>query len=92
MQNIKIDKLFPIKENKNGVQIVITDEVPSAYKDWAKINNFNAESGQVLMTIDNKVIIGKGDLNDIFYFADIYNKLPDGEYIEPNLKSSEKQK
>ncbi|MFL2660138.1 MAG: hypothetical protein ACJ0GZ_04090, partial [Alphaproteobacteria bacterium] len=91
MQNIKIDKLFPIKENKNGVQIIITDEVPSTYKDWAKINNFNAESGQVLMTIDNKVIIGKGDLNDIFYFADIYNKLPDGEYIEPNLKSSEKQ-
>jgi leucyl aminopeptidase len=91
MQNIKIDKLFPIKENKNGVQIIITDEVPSTYKDWAKINNFNAESGQVLMTIDNKVIVGKGDLNDIFYFADIYNKLPDGEYIEPNLKSSEKQ-
>lgn len=83
---ISMNKIFPNKKISNALQIEMVSKIPSQYKDWAKTNNFHAQSGDVLITPDNKVLVGKGDFDNPFYFASICEKLPHGDYIAPNIK------
>ncbi|MGB1360708.1 MAG: leucyl aminopeptidase family protein [Alphaproteobacteria bacterium] len=85
----QINKMFSGTKSKTDLKIKIVEKVPSQDKAWAKTNNFNAKSGEVLITTKNEVLIGAGELNDPFFYAGICEKLPSGNYQAPKLNKDQ---
>ena len=85
---VKLSTLFSNKKNEDAIELLLVSKDFKAEK-WAQHNGFSGRDGEVLFTANMTVLVGYGDKKNPFFWANLCEKISNGIYNAPKLKSEE---